>query len=524
MQDLNSRNKSLKKGTAFKSIPKLLGLLILLIIILSPVIIYSQEVVTGLSVNPAIKNSTGKTEWDKKDFNKSSKPHKYYDTLPFIDDFSNNSVFPDISKWLDNEVFVNNQFPDRPPTQGVATFDGLNNKGKVYISTTTPFSADTLTSIPIRLDSGYNIKGKKSQLMLSDKIYLSFYYQPGGLGDRVGESPLPEDSLLLEFRGISSLGWFGTNNEGLFKYDYINWTQYTHTDSTLLSNKINCITLDDYGNAWIGFQTGGLLEYNGNSSWTIYDTVKIDTVKTILKEVNSIAIDYNGFIWVGTNGQGLAQFNGIDWQFYNTGNSSIITDTILSLAIDTSNIIWIGTKNNGLEEFKNDSTWISYNTSNNFGGINAISVDNSQNIWIGNNGSGLSRFDRIDSAWTFYNKTNSELPGDTVFCIAIDAKGNKWIGTNYGLAKFNNNEWTIFNTHSTTNTKIQGNIIKAIDLDSLGNTWVSAYGKGISKYNNSWENFTSKSTSEPIDSVTCIAVVKNNLHLEQGMEYTRHIT
>src|SRR4051812_16013479 len=46
-------------------------------------------------------------------------------TLPFVDDFSYEGVYPDANLWMDNYVFVNRDFPVDPPTIGVATFDGL---------------------------------------------------------------------------------------------------------------------------------------------------------------------------------------------------------------------------------------------------------------------------------------------------------------------------------------------------------------------------------------------------------------
>ncbi|MCX7953628.1 MAG: hypothetical protein N3A01_00390 [Bacteroidales bacterium] len=72
--------------------------------------------------------------------------------LPFFDDFSYNSPFPDSTKWLNRFVYINKNFGKNPPSIGVATFDILNEKGNIYENaSTTPFIADTLTSVPINL-------------------------------------------------------------------------------------------------------------------------------------------------------------------------------------------------------------------------------------------------------------------------------------------------------------------------------------------------------------------------------------
>ncbi len=106
-------------------------------------------------------------------------------SLPFLDDFSVFSVYPDPARWSDRDVFVNQSFGVNPPTLGVATFDALNDQGLLYPAADKfPFIADHLTSHPLDLDfpPGAN-------------IFFSFYYQPQGLGDY----PNPEDSLCVDF-------------------------------------------------------------------------------------------------------------------------------------------------------------------------------------------------------------------------------------------------------------------------------------------------------------------------------------
>jgi hypothetical protein len=94
--------------------------------------------------------------------------------LPFVDDFSYKGPYPDATKWMDNKVFVNNTFGVGTVTQGVATFDGLNEFGASYSpkGTATMFKADSLTSQEIDL----------SAIVPSDSLYLSFFVQPQGNG------------------------------------------------------------------------------------------------------------------------------------------------------------------------------------------------------------------------------------------------------------------------------------------------------------------------------------------------------
>jgi len=197
-------------------------------------------------------------------------------TIPFFDDFSKKGVYPDNSLWLDNNVYINQNFGKNPMSIGVATFDILNMAGQIYSNASqTPFIADYLTSKPINLsyfttynsfsyptnilfyyetatgiyrpadslyyysgpylyncvvqpgtftptmhiyygsvslidvsDSLYYYDSQTSQYIHivrytttyyseADSIYLSFYFQPQGMG---GNAPENTDSLVLEFK------------------------------------------------------------------------------------------------------------------------------------------------------------------------------------------------------------------------------------------------------------------------------------------------------------------------------------
>ena len=143
----------------------------------------AQEVISVLESNPLLKT-------------KQKKMSKMQTTsslsLPFLDDFSYNSYFPDNLLWEDSSVFINRSYPVNPVTLGVATFDGLDANGMAYdiLASTQGKRADSLTS-------------KAIDLSAVDSAYLLFYYQAEGLGD----NPQTEDSLVLEFlSGIDTLG------------------------------------------------------------------------------------------------------------------------------------------------------------------------------------------------------------------------------------------------------------------------------------------------------------------------------
>jgi hypothetical protein len=164
--------------------------IILNIVFLSSCLVYTraQEVITGLHSNRSIVNSS-------KIF-RENRGLSSNDTLilPFFDDFPGHSVFPDSKNWIDNYVFINNTYSDRQITAGIATFDALNNTGRLYSeANSTGFEADHLTSQPINL-----------KYTAADNIWLSFFYQAGGLAD----PPEKNDSLTLQFFAPVEKKWY----------------------------------------------------------------------------------------------------------------------------------------------------------------------------------------------------------------------------------------------------------------------------------------------------------------------------
>ena len=159
-----------------------------IILLNSLLTVSAQEVVTGLTSNFTIRAA-----WENLDKKKGLTSSDTLE-LPFFDDFSKITVYPDQKKWQDNYVFVNNNYSEKQKTAGVATFDALDNSGRLY-ETASPegFEADHLTSRPINLN-----------YLTSDNVFLSFFYEPGGLADM----PESKDSLTLQFYAPTESKWY----------------------------------------------------------------------------------------------------------------------------------------------------------------------------------------------------------------------------------------------------------------------------------------------------------------------------
>lgn len=174
-----------------------------LIILLSFVKLPAQRI-SSLGYNHAILNAL------EKEKNKVT-PKADYDTIihfetEFFEDFSSYyyEVFPRPDRWEERYAFINSTYPDSMVSLGVATLDALDARGLPwYTDINKVVPSDTLTSRGFIFDSE-----------ITEPVYFSFFFQPGGKGDRPegidttgGQIGNGKDSLLLEFFQPESKEW-----------------------------------------------------------------------------------------------------------------------------------------------------------------------------------------------------------------------------------------------------------------------------------------------------------------------------
>ncbi|SNC66559.1 Por secretion system C-terminal sorting domain-containing protein [Hymenobacter gelipurpurascens] len=177
-------------------------------------------------------------------------------TLPFFDDFSGQGEGrPAEQNWLQTGgTLVNNRFARRPPSKGVATFDGFRADGRSYGGVSAVGATDSLTSQVIDL----------SGLGTTDNVFLSFFWQAGTLQG----PPAPATSsrpigLYVDFKDVTG-NWrevgqirsAGDTTNFRFRAVAINQTSYLHKDFQFR------------------FRVFGY-QYNGRDAWSI-DYVRLD--------------------------------------------------------------------------------------------------------------------------------------------------------------------------------------------------------------------------------------------------------
>ena len=244
---------------------------LIVILILFFQISFAQEF-----VNPLVFNSQIPQKFSKSIFELNSSIE-----LPFYDDFSNYLIYPKTSHWIDNDVFINRNYPVNPINIGVATFDGLDSIGRPrnLSSETVHGSSDYLTSRPIDLSN------------LSE-VYLSFYLQSTGLGNE----PEFNDIFMLEFLDADSV-WqiiWDTTGYSLSDFEKINITinentflhnafqfrfhnkatlsgnfDHWHIDNVLLTDDL--LLFNDIEDVAFVYETSQMLNFYSSIPWKHFD-------------------------------------------------------------------------------------------------------------------------------------------------------------------------------------------------------------------------------------------------------------
>ena len=170
-------------------------------------------------------------------------------TLPFFDDFAYPFHSPIANLWEKSDVYVNSSFAKNYVTIGVATFDAMNNQGRLHsnVSTTATIS-DVLTSLPINLKTYENVyasdklyRNDGSKLVLLDENYYLYNDEIGdfvpvtqGIPYSVGDTLYVKDGNSYVVNQIALFDQAGVPYEGSDSFEHI-YNVYSVEDSIALS-------------------------------------------------------------------------------------------------------------------------------------------------------------------------------------------------------------------------------------------------------------------------------------------------
>jgi ligand-binding sensor domain-containing protein len=302
-----------------------------------------------------------------------------------------------------------------------------------------------------------------------------------------GNSGLPSNHIsCLELSAAGEL-WIGTYDKGIVRFDGTSWVVYDSLNSGLPANRIWRIETTSTGNVWTiagRYYNYAVLTYFNGSTWTTYNSSNTGIPGNYAQ---SMAIDENGTAWFGmiyyasyNRYYGLASFDGTSWSWYYFPNQDI---RAYSIAIDSLHGVWIASGIYGALRLEG-MNWTIYNPQ--FVLLNQVMIDNTGSLWFISGGkSGL--FSILTSILTFdgqswikFDNYNTGLPSNWISCLALNQEGNVLIGSNVyddqdpiggGLTFFNGSGWA---TYNRSNSGLIADWIWCMATEPDGTTWLSA--------------------------------------------------
>ena len=217
----------------------------------------------------------------------------------------------------------------------------------------------------------------------------------------------------LPANGISTLCfdnddnlWVGTFNDGLAKFDGVNWQVFNEENSPLRYNSILTLTCDKNGILWIGTKMGLNRFINGN----LVNDLEVQGILRFIEVADS------GIVFLSfTNGIYSLSNNYQNWgeRFCPQNDLGKLCEA-RSFLMKNSTEFWVGYEN-GFYHYHNKSWQKISNTSLGFENrmtVTAICFDKKNNLWVGSSSGSLSKYNGINAE--VYNKKNSDFDGGSI--------------------------------------------------------------------------------------------------------------
>jgi hypothetical protein len=261
--------------------------------------VFAQEQLLPIAGNPLLESFSRNFDFT------TERSVKNTDTidLPFFDDFAVMTVYPDQSKWIGFDAFVNDSWGVNNISYGVVSLDQADSVGAIRALSSGGEMSDVLTSRPINLN--YSVE---------DSVYLSFAVQRGGMA----KGPEYQDSLVLQFSSPDTTWYSVWNMSGGAKDTTFHYFLIPVKNPYLLKKGFQ-FRFINYAST-----TANAPEPSFNSNndiWNI-DYVWLDTARSIVDTIiNDIAM-VNGFSSI------ISGYESVPWKHYLNNPDALSKDSI----------------------------------------------------------------------------------------------------------------------------------------------------------------------------------------------------
>ncbi len=328
-------------------------------------------------------------------------------------------------------------------------------------------------------------------------------------GDTISEIA---KSTMIIYQDKKNNYWFGTNGEGVFRYDGNNLIQFT-TEHGLCHNKIVQIEEDNYGNIY----------FNTDIGISKFDGQRFTTLNISNKEDNEWKLTPDDLWFKGAQDSGLVyRYDGkilhrLQFPKTNLGEKFVATYPralfpnmtfspydVYTIYKDSKGYIWLGTGNLGVCRYDGKFfNWISEEDVIEIGdgpsnGVRSNIEDKDGYFWFSNT---LFRYNIYQNIATV--KSTSDIPEKSEFNYSrqkgigsLDNKPNGNLDAYLSATKDNNNVLWI-STYNAGVWKYDGNNITAYPIEdgksnttifsiyknNYGNLWLGTHNAGPYKFN-----------------------------------------
>jgi ligand-binding sensor domain-containing protein len=332
-----------------------------------------------------------------------------------------------------------------------------------------------------------------------------------GRGGRIDRSPetvaeaKPSGVSLRFTSGIRSIFedrqgrfWFGSQNEGVSRWDGHEFSYYTVADG-LSGNQVRTIQEDAAGNLWFG--TGhGISRFDGKSFTTQVgrnqDDGNVARGHIWRKDAGDLwFIGDSGKPAAQFNGQGVYRFDGRRMEFLPFPVSADVATSgdyrVTGISRGRNGMIWFGTYPavfgyDGRNFTILDDRTVGLAAEEEPFHVRSVFEDSRGVLWIGNNGLGVLRYDgRSLSNFTKQHGLSLKDKGASdslsrVFSIAEDAAGNMWFGTrDSGVWRYDGERLT----HFTQRDGLTNSMVWTIYRDRRDGLWFGLGDGNIFRFN-----------------------------------------
>ena len=256
----------------------------------------------------------------------------------------------------------------------------------------------------------------------------------------------------IEFTSNNDM-WIATN-QGLFFYDYSTWTPHI-TSTGFPSNGANSIEIDIDGNLWIG-SNDGLIKYDG-TDWTVFNSSNSPLVSDY---VNYLSLDNEGALWMHSSTTFIRKWyrlkDGI-FEEFDANFPAILSGASRSPFVDNENNIWFKKQSDGLVKY-DGTTWGEITTDNtdlldNY--VYSMYQDESGKIYFGTK-KGISIWD--GNNWENLASENTPLPEREILSMIVH-DSILWAGSNsFGLFAYHDNGFSTTNQNLNSDPNQKNNI------------------------------------------------------------------